>query len=66
LRIEPSKDLPPRQHRLKPAPGTAGAQIVSPKLLDQFLVAMDDAQTLLDRCFGVESPAGVCSTAQKQ
>jgi hypothetical protein len=51
---------------LKPAAGAAGTQIVAAELLDQFLVAMHEAQSLLDRGFRIEIPSGACSTAQKQ
>jgi hypothetical protein len=36
------------------------------ELLDQFLVAVDKAQTLLDGGLRVKTPSGVCSAVQKQ
>jgi len=65
-RNEPSKRLLPRQHRLKPAAGSAGAQIVPPWFLNELLVTVDDAQAALDASFGVESPSDACSSVQKQ
>ena len=43
----------------------ARARVIAAELLDEFLVAMDDAIAALDPGFAVESPSGVCSSAQK-
>jgi hypothetical protein len=50
---------------LEAAAGTARARIVAPKLFDKFLIAGDHARTALDVRLAVESPSGVCSSAQK-
>ena len=55
-----------RQQRLKPMAGAAGAGVITAEFLDQFLVAVDHAQTTLDLGFRVEIPSGACSGAQKQ
>jgi hypothetical protein len=44
---------------------SAWAWIVAAQLLDQFLVAMDEAKTALNAGFAVESPSGACSSIQK-
>ena len=54
------------QQRLKPASRAARAEIVAAELLAQFLVAVDEAQALLNRPLGIEIPSGACSWAQKQ
>src|SRR5262245_21063693 len=64
--MAPSKRLLRRQQRLKAASGAAGAGVLAAQLLEQFLVAMDDAVAALHLCFGVESPGGACSASQKQ
>ncbi len=45
--------------------GIAGAGIVAAKLLDQFLVAVDDARSAFDLRLAVKIPSGVCSLIQK-
>jgi hypothetical protein len=40
------------QHVLKPASGAAGAEVVAPELLDELLVAVDDAVAAPDPGFG--------------
>ncbi len=62
----PSKRLLVRQHRLKGASRTAWTWVAPAKFLDQFLVAVNDAQTALDPGFGVEIPSDACSSVQKQ
>jgi len=49
----------------EPFAGSARTWIIAAQLLDQFLIAMDEAVTALDAGFAVESPAGVCSSTQK-
>jgi hypothetical protein len=50
---------------LEPLAGAAGAEVVSPQLFDQFLVAVDNAVAALNGGFAVESPSGACSSIQK-
>ncbi len=45
------------QHFLKAATRSAGAEVIAPQLLGQFLIAMDDAVAVLDVRLGGESPA---------
>jgi hypothetical protein len=45
--------------------GIAGAGIAAAELLDQFLVAVDDARTTFDLRLAVKIPSGVCSSTQK-
>jgi len=45
--------------------GIARAGIVAAELLDQLLVAMDDARTAFDLRLAVKIPSGVCSSIQK-
>jgi hypothetical protein len=54
------------QHFLKPAPGTAWAQIVPPKLLHKQLVATHNAAPALDASLAEGTPDDACLTAQKQ
>jgi hypothetical protein len=44
---------------------TARARIIPPELFDQFLVAANDPRAAFDLRLAVESPSGVCSSAQK-
>ena len=43
------------QQFLKPAPGTAGAEVVAPELFGEFLLTVDDAESFLDAGFGWET-----------
>ncbi len=45
------------QHVLKALPGAAGAEVVAPELLDQFLVAMHDAVAAAHMRLGGITPA---------
>jgi len=54
------------QHFLKRPPASARARIVPAELLDQFLVAVDDAETAFHADFGRETLSDACSSARKQ
>ena len=45
------------QQFLKPAPGTTGAQVVSAEFFGEFLLTVDDAESLLHAGFGWETSA---------
>jgi hypothetical protein len=55
FRPSPSKRPVRRQHRLKPACGSAGAWVVAPELLDQVLGPADDTVATLDVGLGREA-----------
>jgi hypothetical protein len=51
---------------LKPATGTAGAWIVAPQLLEEFFLAVHDAEAAFDVGFGREAaPAFATAFAEK-
>jgi hypothetical protein len=54
------------QHFLKPASGTARAQIVAAELFVEHFVPMDGAQTALHVRLGWVSPSSVYWSARKQ
>jgi hypothetical protein len=52
-----------RQQRFVAVARAAWAQVVTPELLEQLLVAMDHAQAALDPGLAVESPSGAYASA---
>jgi hypothetical protein len=54
------------QHFLKRPAASARARIVAAELLDELLVAVDDAAAASHGSFGGETLSGACSSAQKQ
>ncbi|MGA7885832.1 MAG: hypothetical protein WCA44_08825, partial [Acidobacteriaceae bacterium] len=48
------------QHFLKPASRATGAQIVAAQLLQEFLIAVDNAESRASRSFQMGSPCGAC------
>jgi len=54
------------QHFLKRLAASARAQIVTAELLDEFLVAVNDAEAAFHAGFGWETLSGAYSSARKQ
>jgi hypothetical protein len=54
------------QHFLKRPPASARARIVAAELLDELLVAVNDADTAFHAGFGRETLSDACSSARKQ
>ena len=54
------------QHFLKRLPASARAWIVPAELLNELLVAVNDAGAAFHACFGRETLSDACSSARKQ
>jgi hypothetical protein len=54
------------QHFLKPARGSARAQVVAAELFAQFFIAMDDAMTALHARFGRETAAALTASLESR